>query len=144
MASKLPTDWPRISSCLFYDEAATAIEWLCKAYGFELRLKVDGENGDIVHSELDLGSGRIMVGSAKKSPERKSPKALDGVNTQGLFVYVEDIQAHCDRARAAGAKIVSEPTTVDYGEDYWSDRGYEAVDPEGHRWYFAERLRSKA
>ena len=139
----LPNDWPRISSALFYDNAAAAIDWLCTAYGFEIHMKLDGENGDIAHSELDLGTGRIMVGSAKKEPHRKSPKSLGGVNTQALFVYVEDVEAHCKRARAAGAQIVTEPTTSDYGEDYWSDRGYEAVDPEGHRWWFAQRLRNK-
>ena len=53
---------------------------------------------------------------------------------------MDDIEAHCARARAAGAKILSEPKTTDYGSDWWVDRGYEAEDLEGHHWYFAQRL----
>jgi uncharacterized glyoxalase superfamily protein PhnB len=58
------------------------------------------------------------------------------------MVYVDDAEAHCARARAAGAKIVEEPTTHDYGEEYWTDRGYEAEDLEGHHWWFYQRLRT--
>jgi uncharacterized glyoxalase superfamily protein PhnB len=54
---------------------------------------------------------------------------------------VDDVDAHCERARAAGATILSEPTVSDYGEEHWADRGYEAEDPEGHRWWFAQRVR---
>jgi uncharacterized glyoxalase superfamily protein PhnB len=66
---------------------------------------------------------------------------IKGANTQGLFLYVDDIDAHCERARAAGAKVLTEPKVSDYGEEYWADRGYEAEDPEGHRWWFAQRIR---
>jgi uncharacterized glyoxalase superfamily protein PhnB len=58
-----------------------------------------------------------------------------------MMVYVDDVEAHCKRARAAGAKIVEEPATHDYGEEYWTDRGYECEDFEGHRWWFYQRLR---
>jgi uncharacterized glyoxalase superfamily protein PhnB len=68
---------------------------------------------------------------------------VGGANTQSLFVYVDDVEAHARRARAAGARIIEEPTTVDFGEDYWSDRGYRAADPEGHEWFFAQRLRDQ-
>jgi len=54
---------------------------------------------------------------------------------------VDDVEAHCARARAAGAKIRSEPTTTDYGEDHWTDRGYECEDIGGHHWWFYQRLR---
>ncbi|HEU4612578.1 MAG TPA: hypothetical protein VFS15_10895, partial [Kofleriaceae bacterium] len=57
-----PKDWPRISSSPVYAEAAKAIDWLCKAFGFEVRLKVEADNGKIAHSELVLGNGLIMVG----------------------------------------------------------------------------------
>jgi uncharacterized glyoxalase superfamily protein PhnB len=59
-----------------------------------------------------------------------------------MMVYVDDVEAHCQRAREAGAKIVSEPTTTDYGEEYWSDQGYEAEDLDGHHWWFYQRLRN--
>ena len=71
----------------------------------------------------------------------KSPKSIGGVNTHGVMIYVDDADAHCKRARDAGATITYEPTVSDYGEDYWADKSYEAVDLEGHRWWFAERVR---
>jgi uncharacterized glyoxalase superfamily protein PhnB len=58
-----------------------------------------------------------------------------------LCVYVDDVDAHCRRARAAGATIAMEPTTNDYGSDYWTDRTYEAIDLDGHHWWFIQRLR---
>ena len=56
-------------------------------------------------------------------------------------VFYDDADAHCERARAAGALIATEPATQDYGEGYWADRSYEAEDPEGHHWWFMQRLR---
>jgi len=140
--------WPRISSSLCYDQPLEAIDWLCRAFGFEVRIKIVGESGRLEHSELTFGDGVVMVGAQK--PEiarweyRKPPRALSGANTQNLFVYVDDVEAHCARARAAGAAIVRELETVDYGPDYWSDRGYEARDIGGHHWFFAQRLRTRA
>ena len=62
-------------------------------------------------------------------------------STQNMMIFVDDVEAHCRRARQAGARIVSEPKTTDYGADYWTDRGYEAEDPEGHHRWFYQRLR---
>ena len=142
-----PEGWPRISASLFYDDAANAIDWLCRAFGFEVRLKVEGEDGRIEHSELTFGDGLVMVSTAgRQNPTRspypfKSPRSLGGVSTAALAAYVDDVEAHCERARKAGAKILDEPTTSDYGDDYWSDRSYRAEDPEGHQWWFMQRLR---
>jgi uncharacterized glyoxalase superfamily protein PhnB len=144
-----PVGWPRISSAVFYEDAGAAIDWLCRAFGFEVRLKVEGEGGRIEHSELAFGpDGLIMVGSSggEKAgrPERGmfvSPRVVGGRNTQSLCLFVDDADAHCAKARAAGARIIQEPKTTDYGEDYWADRGYEAQDPEGHYWWFLQRLR---
>jgi uncharacterized glyoxalase superfamily protein PhnB len=136
-----PSNWPRISSALYYEKGAEAIDWLCRAFGFEVRLKIEGDNGRIEHSELVFGEGLIMVGEPKeKFPQVRAPSQIGGLNTQNMLVYVDDIEAHCKRAREAGAKIISEPTTTDYGEDYWSDRGYECEDIGGHRWWFSQRL----
>ena len=140
-----PKGWPRIA--LFYEDAAAAIDWLCRVFGFEVRLKVEGDAGTIVHSELELAGGLIMVGTAKRGSEGAdrahcvSPRSVGGANTQSLCVYVDDVDGHCAHARAAGATVVAEPKTSDYGEDYWTDRGYEAVDLEGHHWWFVQRLR---
>lgn len=142
-----PQGWPRISSAVFYDDAAAAIDWLCRAFGFEVRLRIEGEGGRIEHSELSYGEGLIMVGQAGGKSGRevplpcKSPRALGGANTQALCICVDDADAHCAHAAAAGAKIVEPPTTHDYGDDYWSDRTYRAEDPEGHHWWFMQRVR---
>lgn len=136
-----PKGWPRLSSALFYDDAAAAIAWLCRAFDFQIRIKIDGENGAIMHSELVYGDAVIMVSAASVEKRWASPRSLQGANTQGLFLYVDDIDAHCARARAAGAKVLTEPKVSDYGEEHWADRGYEAEDPEGHRWWFAQRIR---
>jgi|SRR5450755_2760277 uncharacterized glyoxalase superfamily protein PhnB len=142
-----PKGWPRLSAGIYYNDAVTAIDWLCKAFGFEVQLKIEGEGGRIEHSELVLGGGLVMVGDAtleRGRPWVKSPLSVDGANTQSLCIYIDDADAHCVRAKAAGAKIVTEPKTTDYGDDYWADRGYEAVDPEGHHWYFMQRVRDKS
>ena len=142
-----PKGWPRISSALYYDDAAAAIDWICNVFGFEVRMKIEGEGGRIVHSELAFGDGLIMVGDAKVRSEgpnplpSKSPRALGGTNTQTLCVFVDDADAHCEHARAAGAQIIDEPTTHDYGEDNWADRTYRAADLEGHHWWFMQRVR---
>jgi uncharacterized glyoxalase superfamily protein PhnB len=139
-----PPGWPRISTSLYYDDAHKAIDWLCRAFGFELRLKVEGEGGRVEHSELVFGEGLVMVSEPRtdKFPQVRSPSQVGGANTQNMMVYVDDVEAHCQRARAAGARIVVEPKTTDYGEEYWEDRGYECEDLGGHHWWFYQRLRS--
>jgi uncharacterized glyoxalase superfamily protein PhnB len=145
--NKPPEGWPRISSAVFYDDAAKAIDWLCAAFGFDVRFKVEGEGGRIEHSELTFGEGLIMVGSTGGKAERavplpcKSPREVGGANTQSLCICVDDVDAHCEKARAAGAKIMEAPATQDYGEQYWSDRTYRAEDLEGHQWWFMQRIR---
>jgi uncharacterized glyoxalase superfamily protein PhnB len=142
-----PPDWPRFSSAVFYQDAAAAIDWLCDAFGFEVRLKVEGDNGRIEHSELTYGEGLMMVGQESADSPRpwkasmRSAKSLQGCNTQSIMFFVDDVEAHCAHARARGARIVEEPATHDYGEDYWSDRSYGALDPEGHLWWITQRLR---
>lgn len=142
-----PTGWPRISSGLYYRDAARMIDWLCEAFGFAVRLKVEGEGGRIDHSELTFGDdGLIMVGQERAGPNPRFQTAMlsplsAGGNTQGLMLYVDDVDAHCERARAAGARIVAEPEVHDYGADYWADRSYGCIDPEGHLWWISQRLR---
>jgi uncharacterized glyoxalase superfamily protein PhnB len=144
-----PAGWPRITPALFYADARKAIDWLCTAFGLQVRILVEGENGRVEHSELEYGDGLIMVGSTGATREGQpwrerlaSPAMVGGRSTQNLAVYVDDADAHCARARAAGAQICSEPATVDYGADYWSDRNYAALDCEGHLWWFMQRIRT--
>ncbi len=143
-----PKGWPRLTSGIYYDDAAAAIEWLCRAFGFEVRLRVEGEGGRIEHSELTCGEAVVMVAQSgiraarPKLPKGASPRSLGGANTQFLMLYIDGVDQHCARARAAGANIVDEPAVHDYGADNWADRSYGAVDPEGHLWWFTERLRN--
>ena len=146
---KPPEGWARICPAVFYDDAAKAIDWLCRAFGFEVQLKIEGEGGRIEHSELRFGEGLVMVSSTGGASERKtplpgrSPRSVGGPNTQMLALFVDDVDAHCARARAAGGKIHDEPTTNDYGDDYWSDRTYRVEDLEGHHWWFMQRVRDQ-
>jgi uncharacterized glyoxalase superfamily protein PhnB len=141
-----PPGWPRMSASLWYPDASAAIDWLCRAFDFEVRLKVEGDGGRIEHSELVYGEAVIMTGDlagkAERFPLMRTPAQVGGANTMNLMIYVDDVEAHCAKARAAGAKIIVEPKTTDYGEDYWADRGYECEDPGGHHWWFYQRLRS--
>jgi uncharacterized glyoxalase superfamily protein PhnB len=143
-----PRGWPRISAGIYCRDPAAMIDWLCRAFGFEVRLRVEGEGGGIAHSELTYGDGVIMVGQERRGAAQRfgvdaaSPLSVGGANTQGLMIYIDDVDAHCARARAAGARIADEPQVHDYGEGYWADRSYGAVDPEGHLWWFAQRMRS--
>jgi uncharacterized glyoxalase superfamily protein PhnB len=142
-----PAGWPRISVAIFYDDALAAIDWLCRAFGFEVRLKVLVADGRVEHSELVYGGGVIMVAPAGKSedPARitRSPQSVGGANTQSIMIYVDDVDAHCALARAAGAKIDHEPSLHDYGEAYWADRSYGARDLEQHQWWFTQRVRDR-
>ena len=137
-----------MSSALSYDDAAAAIDWLCRAFGFAVRIKVQGDDGRIQHSELMWGESVIMVAQAGRRPDRPtwpagaSPNSLGGVNTQSVMLFVDDAEAHCAHARVHGATIVQEPMLADYGEEYWADRSYGAVDCGGHLWWFTERVRS--
>lgn len=138
----LPDGWPRISSSIYYEDPKAAIDWLCKAFGFEVRLLVESGSGELVHSELVYGEGLLMVGGVGARPFFKSPKLVGG-NTQSLMVYVrEDIEKHFARAKEHGARIFQELNVTDYGEAYWSDRSYGAIDPEGHHFWFNQRLKT--
>ncbi|MGH8338377.1 MAG: VOC family protein [Gammaproteobacteria bacterium] len=139
----------RISSSVVYQDAAAAIHRLCEAFGFEVRLKIEGDAGRIEHSELIFGEGLIMVSQESPDTERpwkrpmRSPNSLGGACTQAMMIFVDDAQAHYTHARGHGARIVEEPATHDYGEDYWTDLSYGALDLEGHLWWITQRLRDQ-
>ena len=124
----------RIVPTLRYRDAAAAIDWLCEAFGFERHLVVPGEGGRIVHAQLVCGNGMIMLGSAGDDEFdrlQKPPADVGGVGTQSPYIIVPDADAHYERAKAAGARIVYEIRDEDYG-----GRGYSCLDPEGHLWNF--------
>lgn len=122
-----------LSSAVCYVDAKTAYRWLEDAFGFEPLMVILDAEGNLAHSEMSYGESVVMVGN-EWSADHKSPKSLGGKNTQTVHVQLargEDIDAHCARARAAGAVILQEPETQFYG-----DRSYRARDPEGHIWTF--------
>lgn len=123
-----------LSSAVCYVDPNAAFKWLEDAFGFEPLFVILDENDTIAHSEMTFGQSVVMVGS-EWSDDHRSPKNLQGKNTQTVHVQLdrgEDIDAHCARARKAGAEILMEPDTQFYG-----DRTYRARDPEGHIWTFA-------
>jgi len=120
--------------CMRYRDAPAAIEWLCKAFGFEKQLVVPNTDGTIAHAQLSFGNGMIMLGSVVDSEFgrlMKQPDEIGGAETQTAYVIVKDADAHYSRAKAAGAQIVIDIKDEDYG-----GRGYSCRDPEGHLWNF--------
>lgn len=122
-----------LSSAVCYVDPKAAFRWLEEAFGFEPLMVILDENENIAHSEMTYGQGVVMVGN-EWSADHKSPRSVGGKNTQTVHVQLdrgEDIDAHCARARKAGAEILQPPDTQFYG-----DRTYRARDPEGHIWTF--------
>ena len=127
---------PTLSSALSYQEPKAALEWLEAAFGFEPTLVILAPDGSLAHSEMRLGDGLIMVGS-EWNARTKSPKSLGGMNTQSVHVQLtSDLDAHCERARKAGAQVEQEPADQFYG-----DRTYRAFDLEGHLWTFGQTVK---
>jgi uncharacterized glyoxalase superfamily protein PhnB len=122
----------QIIPALRYRNASAAIDWLCKAFGFEKKMIVPAEGGGVAHAELVFGNGMIMLGDAETEYGRmvRPPELPQLLNTQGIYVLVEDVDKHYTRAKAAGAGIVLDIDTKDYGRDYT------CRDLEGHIWTF--------
>jgi uncharacterized glyoxalase superfamily protein PhnB len=127
---------PSLSTGIIYQDPKAALDWLEKAFGFEPVMVVINEDGTLGHSEMRFGDGLIYVGR-EWDENHKSPASLGGKNTQSLSVHLASgLDQHCERARKAGAVIVREPVDQFYG-----DRSYMAVDPEGHIWSFSQTLK---
>lgn len=132
-------DDPVFTSSVHYRDPKAALAWLERAFGFEVTMAIDGppDAPRMCHYEMShAGKGRIMVG-AEWADWARSPASLGGSVTQTVHVHLEGgLDEHCERARAAGAVIAAEPADQFYG-----DRTYRAVDPEGHRWTFSAHVR---
>jgi len=116
-----------------YENVADALVWLRQAFGFTEHYRY-GESGGRIHgAQMHLGDAWIMLNSA--GPGRPSPAQV-GHQTQSLTVFVEDVDAHFERAKCAGAKIVEELHETAYGE-----RQYGVEDIEGHHWLFSRHAR---
>ena len=123
-------------SALFYQDPKAALAWLEKAFGFEVSLLLEDAEGNLVHSQMAFGNGYVMIGQ-EWSADHKSPKSLGGKNTQSVSIEIDtDIDAHFERAKAAGAVIYAEPETQFYG-----DRTYRCRDLEGHIWTVSQNVK---
>ena len=127
----------RMNSALFYRDPRAALDWLQKAFGFELSMLLEDAEGNVAHSQLTLGDGTIMVGG-EWSAFHQSPASLGGINSQTVHIQIDtDIDAHCARAHEHGAQIIEPPTTQFYG-----DRTYRCRDLEGHIWTVSQPVRA--
>jgi uncharacterized glyoxalase superfamily protein PhnB len=124
-----------ITPYLLYKDCDAALTFLSEAFGFEEVLRYTGEEGYVNHAEAKLGDARIYMGDP--GDDYRNPR--DVGETFGIYVLVDDVNAHCERARAAGAEITEEPADQDYGH-----RRYSARDPEGVHWYFAAPVKDVA
>ena len=120
---------------LRYRDARGAINWLCKTWGFEEEVVVDGPDGSIQHAVLSLGQAFIMLASdtnnGSYSQFTKQPAEIEGKVTQSPYLIVEDPETFYELARQGGAKILLELEKEDYGGSNFS-----CADPEGHIWNF--------
>ena len=112
---------------LIYPDVREAVAWLTAAFGFVERLQI----GEDHRSQMSFGDGAVIVGDVRH--DRRPPRA--GEVTHSVTVRIDDVDAHCARARAHGARILMEPIDFEYGE-----RQYAAEDPAGHQWTFSETL----
>jgi uncharacterized glyoxalase superfamily protein PhnB len=126
-----------ITPYLYYQDVAAALKFLSKAFGFrKYGQAMAGPGGKLSHAAMKLGEELIMMGYP--GPKFKNPKKLKQA-TQSLYINVNNVDKHCERARKAGAKIIEEPADTLYGH-----RRYGAEDPEGHQWYFAHDIPKRA
>lgn len=128
---------PAFVSSVVYRDPKAALRWLEQAFGFEVFMVIEDGDGNLAHSEMRFGDAVVMIG-AEWSADHKSPKSIGGKNTQTVHIQITtDVDAHCERARAAGAEILVEPATQFYG-----DRTYRCRDPEGHIWTVAQTVQA--
>ncbi|MCX4720455.1 VOC family protein [Streptomyces virginiae] len=120
---------PSICPTLVYRDAKAAIKLLTEAFGFSQVAVYEGEDGSVMHAELAYGNGMVMLGSSGRGGA--FDKAMEGAGPSGVYVVVEDVDAHHRRAVEHGAEILMEPTDQDYGS-----RDYMARDAEGNVWSF--------
>jgi uncharacterized glyoxalase superfamily protein PhnB len=117
---------PNIFPAIRFHDAHAGIEFLTTALGFEAD-SVHEDDGAVVHAELGLGEGIVMVGTVGRGDTRLDRTA----GNQSVYVAIEDVDAHYQRATQAGAEIERELEDTPYGS-----REYSARDPEGNRWSF--------
>ena len=124
----MPAPRTEIIPYLFYRDLPAALEWLTNAFGFTEEIRTGTPSGGM-HGQMTLNGQRIMMGQGAKQWSMVSPREA-GTATMGVFIYLDDVDAHHARALQAGAEIVHPPYDESYG------RTYTARDLEGHPWFF--------
>ena len=119
---------PMIIPYLFYDDVAAAVDFLVRAFGFSEQMRVGTPSGG-VHAQVKLGDQIVMLGQGGWDKGHATPSVLGRV-TSGVFVYLDEADAHYAKAQAEGAEIVEPLADLAYG------RSYTVRDPQGHTWYF--------
>ena len=120
---------PTIVPYFGYRDAAAALRWLAEAFGFEEKQAFSGPDGTVMHAEMAFGGGVVMVGTGE--PPAEGEAAATSPTGHGIYVVVDDVDSHHERAMAAGARIVYGPEDTEFGT-----RRYRALDPEGYEWSF--------
>ena len=133
MTRNPPEGYTRVTPYLLYHDCDAAIDFLTGALGFTERTRMKGTDGKTNHAELELEGGVVMLGNP--GSDYKNPKELGG-RTQTTYVYVDDVDAHFERAKTAGAHVERE-----LEDQFYGDRSYAVHDPEGHAWSFATHVR---
>ena len=124
------TEFARIIPLLVYEDIPAAHDFLVEAFGFAPGGVQNDPDGQPIHAEVHVGALTIWLHQVTAG-RYVSPRAMDAASS-GLVIHVDDVDAHCEHARAHGARIEDEPSDKPYGQ-----REYGARDPEGHWWYFA-------
>lgn len=125
---------PAIVPVLMYENSKKAFVWLQRAFGFSARERVTDDDGQVVHGELVLGRGLVIVTRASQRSRWGSPQALGGKATGFTLVFVDDVDAHLARAKKARVKMVA-ALDESYGQ-----RRYRCLDLEGHEWCFSQEV----
>ena len=125
--------FPRVFPHVFYEDVAEALDWLPNAFGFREVLRWSAPDGPVMFAEMESGGAAIMLGHP--GSDYRNPKRV-GQTSAYVSVFVDDLDSHCEQARAAGAEIVEEPA-----DKPWGLREYAALDPEGQRWGFVQHVR---
>ncbi len=134
MAKRIPADHQRVMPYLHYRDPAAALDFLAKAFGFSVRFAHRDETGFVRHAQVGVGDDTFMLGPAQPGFRSAAACELPGLHAS-VWCYVDDADAHCARARAAGATILREPMDQSHGV-----REYDALDCEGQEWYFMTPL----
>ena len=133
----IPDNYRRVTPTLVVDGGVKALEFYTEVFDAKERIRFPGPGDTIAHAELDIGDSVVMVEDASPFLRTQAPPpgGVDG-SPISLFIYVEDADDVIERAVNLGATLKRPPEQQFYG-----DRVYECVDPEGHRWKFAQHIR---